>query len=306
MKGRIPISKAAAFTLGLVGAAMLAMAGGCAFQQEKDQLGQSGQSIAEFGDPAAQCWVLAQGPNNNDLGSVCIENDATDIDVTYTTHEPCLLTQVHVCADTVNYPWTPPGQCPYKAEFNDNPVLSYTISIPLSDFPEAVCDETLFYIQAHAQLSCLGAEESAYGGAFKGKIEYIPQCEEEEEGCTLTQGYWKNHPGDWTNVVLNLGGVDYAQAAALTVLKTPPKGDASLILAHQLIAAKLNIQVGGASSASISATVGAADAWLAVHVDADGWLPFSVPAGSAADAIAMAATLDDYNNGVIGPGHCDE
>ena len=30
-----------------------------------------------------------------------------------------------------------------------------------------------------------------------------------------------------------------------------------------------------------------------------------ISAGEAAQAIALASTLDDYNNGLTGPGHCD-
>lgn len=305
MKSRTSIPKTAGVVLGLVGAALLSLVGGCNQENDKDPVGQKAQAM---GEGEAQCWVLAQGPNNNDLGSVCVDNDATTLNVTFNSDEPCLLTQAHVCADTADFPWTPPGQCAYKAEFNDNPLTSYTVPIPLSDFPEAVCGETTFFIQAHAQLSCAGVEESAYGGSFKGKVEYLLQCVDGDEGCTLTQGYWKNHPEDWTGVVLSLGGVDYSQSSALSLLKTPPKGDASLILAHQWIAAKLNIGVGGASDSAIAGPLNDAEMWFLAHVDADGLLPFAVAAGSAegAEAVAIAAVLDEYNNGVIGPGHCED
>lgn len=258
-----------------------------------------------------QCWDLSQGPKNNDLGDVCVTNDGDSIDVTYTTNGACLLTQVHVCAATTDFPWSPPGQCAYKAEFNDSPTSSYTVSVPLSDFPAAVCDETVFFLQAHAALDCTasgGGQESAYAGAFKGNVAYTLQCPPPpEEGCTLTQGYWKNHPEDWGLSGVELGGVQYSQPDALAILHTPTGGDASLILSHQLIAAKLNINVGGASSSSVDATVAAADAWLAANADADGLLPFGVPSASAAgaDGVALSAILDDYNNGLIGPGHCE-
>ncbi|NUQ74024.1 MAG: hypothetical protein HUU21_10755 [Polyangiaceae bacterium] len=256
---------------------------------------------------AEVCWNLSQGPKNNDLGDVCISNDGDWIYVEYTTDGACLLTQVHVCAALSDFPWTPPGQCAYNAEFDQNPASSYTVTIPLSDFPGAVCGESTFFIQAHAALDCGGAQESAYAGAFKGNVEYVLQCVPEDEGCTLTQGYWKNHESDWSSVDLGLGGVTYSHAEALAVLNTPVKGDASLILAHQLIAAKLNIEVGGASDGAVSDAIADADAWLAANADADGSLPFGVKAGSAAgaEAVALSAVLDDYNNGLIGPGHCE-
>lgn len=256
----------------------------------------------------SQCWDLSQGPKNNDLGDVCVANDSDTIYVSYSTDGGCLLTEVHVCAATSDYPWSPPGQCPYKADI-DPASTSYTVAIPLADFPGAVCGQTVFYIQAHAALDCTasgGGQESAYGNTFKGKIQYTLQCS--DEGCTLTQGYWKNHPEDWSSVDLTLGGSVYTHAQALALLKTPAGGDASLILAHQLIAAKLNIQVGGAGSSSVASTIAAADAWLAANADADGSLPYGVSPASAAGAVAvsLAATLDDFNNGVIGPGHCDD
>jgi hypothetical protein len=261
---------------------------------------------------ATECWDLAQGAKDNVVGQVCVSNDGENIYVAYTTDGGCLLTEVHVCAATADYPWSPPGQCPYKAEFNDSPTDAYTVTVPLSSFPDAVCDETVFYIQAHAALDCTaagGGQESAYGNTFKGKIEYTLQCVDEcGGGCTLTQGYWKNHPADWASVDLSLGGVTYSQAEALALLQTPTSGDASLILSHQLIAAKLNIGVGGASDAAVASAIADADAWLAANADADGALPFNVDAASAegSAAVTLAAILDDYNNGVTGPGHCGD
>ncbi len=45
---------------------------------------------------------------------------------------------------------------------------------------------------------------------------------------------------------------------------------------------------------------------IAANDDSDG-LPFDVDASSTAGAAAveLAETLDAYNNGDIGPGHCD-
>jgi hypothetical protein len=85
-------------------------------------------------------------------------------------------------------------------------------------------------------------------------------------------------------------------------MDTPPKGDASMILFYQLAAAKLNV-ASGASNAAVSGTIASADAWLSAHA---GPLPLHVPAASADGAIAvgLGGTLDQYNNGQIGPGHC--
>jgi hypothetical protein len=70
-------------------------------------------------------------------------------------------------------------------------------------------------------------------------------------------------------------------------------------LAHQLIAAKLNI-LNGADPSAAAAAIAAADAQIGALV-----VP-PVGAGYIHPSQTSATTqiLDDYNNGVIGPGHC--
>jgi uncharacterized repeat protein (TIGR01451 family) len=118
--------------------------------------------------------------------------------------------------------------------------------------------------------------------------------------CTYTQGYWKNHPDAWPVEGITIGGVTYTKAEAIAILNTPPDGDATYILAHQLIAARLNI-LNGADPDAVATTIVEADDWLATH-----------PLGSnpsnpdREEAIELSEILDDYNNGLIGPGHCDK
>jgi len=116
--------------------------------------------------------------------------------------------------------------------------------------------------------------------------------------CSLTQGFWKNHEEVWPVEELILGGNTYTKLELLVILGTSPRGDATYILIHQLIAARLNV-AGGADPTAIADTLVAADAWLAAN-------PLgSKPKGAARDAgVALASLLDDYNNGVTGPGHC--
>ncbi|HKZ47453.1 MAG TPA: SBBP repeat-containing protein [Thermoplasmata archaeon] len=114
-----------------------------------------------------------------------------------------------------------------------------------------------------------------------------------------TQGYWKNHPAAWPVPSLTLGTTTYTQAQLLVLLGTPTKGDASLILAHQLIAAKLNVAAGSNPAAAASA-ISNADSLLAAY---SGSLPYRVkPSGSAGQQmVAAASVLDDYNNGRLNP-----
>ena len=113
--------------------------------------------------------------------------------------------------------------------------------------------------------------------------------------CTYTQGFWKTHPENWPVNSLTIGGVSYSKDQLIKIFNTSPKGDASYILMDQLIAAKLNL-ISGASDSAVASTISNSDNWLSVN-----------GLGSKSKdqtAINMANTLDQFNNGLIGPGHC--
>ena len=78
------------------------------------------------------------------------------------------------------------------------------------------------------------------------------------------QGFRKNHTTVWFSTItgLTLGTTLYTDAQLLTLLKTPVGGDASVNLAHQLIAALLSIQINNTSSSPISATIADANTLL--------------------------------------------
>jgi len=119
-------------------------------------------------------------------------------------------------------------------------------------------------------------------------------------GCTYSQGYWKTQ-GGWPVSGLTLGTVSYTDAELLSILNTAPAGNGLIILAHQLIAAKLNI-ANGASNAAIAGSITAADALIG------GLTVPPVGGGSLAPASTSALTqaLTDFNEGVTGPGHCPQ
>jgi hypothetical protein len=124
--------------------------------------------------------------------------------------------------------------------------------------------------------------------------------------CTFTQGYWKNHPDAWPVTSLTIGGVTYSEADLLAIFAMDPGSDASLILAHQLIAAMLNQAAAANPPAAVTQALGSAQAWMAANKDADGRLPYGTPPGSAAanQATALSSTLDSFNNGLAGVPHC--
>ena len=85
-----------------------------------------------------------------------------------------------------------------------------------------------------------------------------------------------------------------------SILREAHKGNGLVSLAHQLIAAKLNI-ANGADDSAIAATITAADALIGALV-----IP---PVGTGSLSPSQTSTLNDtlteYNEGAIGPGHCD-
>ena len=136
-------------------------------------------------------------------------------------------------------------------------------------------------------------------------------CPPQEEGqCTYTQGYWKTHgpvgcakgnnSNEWAVTSLTLGTVLYTDAQLCTIMNTPVAGNGLISLAHQLIAAKLNI-ANGSSNAAIAAAITAADAMI-------GGLKVPPTGGgvlSPATVSSLVTQLTNYNEGLIGPGHCD-
>ena len=120
-------------------------------------------------------------------------------------------------------------------------------------------------------------------------------------GCTYTQGYWKTHsmagpaPYDagWQNLA---GGLEHntvfynSGKTWLELWKTPVKGSAYVQLAHQYMAAKLNVINGASAPANVTAAIAAAESY------------FATGTGSIA---GLAALLDEFNNGLVGPGHCE-
>ncbi len=121
------------------------------------------------------------------------------------------------------------------------------------------------------------------------------------DGCSLTQGFWKNHPEDWPVESLTLGTVPYTKAQCIQILQTPVKKNGLVALAHQLIAAKLNV-IENADSSCISTYITQADALIG-----DLSIP-SVGNGklTTKQASFLNNVLDDFNNGRLCAPHCDD
>lgn len=120
------------------------------------------------------------------------------------------------------------------------------------------------------------------------------------EGCTLTQGYWKTHNVEGrakTDPWPLSEDTELCDQRWVDILWTPPKGDAWYILAHQYIAAELNVASGASTDAELDAALDDAEALL---------IQCSIAPEDRDEAIALSGLLDDFNNGLVGPGHCDD
>jgi hypothetical protein len=136
--------------------------------------------------------------------------------------------------------------------------------------------------------------------------------------CTRTIGYWKTHAGfgpqadqvsQYLPQWLGMGGgaksmfvntnVKANQVLSQNVYGKSSNGITKLYA--QLLAAKLN-GAAGASITSISAQVSAADAFLATH-DWHDWSSLSL--ADQLTVMALQSLFDQYNNGLVGPNHCN-
>jgi len=112
----------------------------------------------------------------------------------------------------------------------------------------------------------------------------------------LTQGFWKNHQSAWADGSgMTLGSTFYTNAQLVAILQTPVRGDASVSLAHQLIAANLNV-LSGTDPSPIQTTLDDANNLLGSGIVPERISPSS-PIGQ--QMINDESVLDDFNNGGI-------
>lgn len=140
------------------------------------------------------------------------------------------------------------------------------------------------------------------------------QC---ETGCTLTQGYWKTHskygPASKPDAAWNLlpGGLGpdttffLSGATWYQVFWTPVAGNQYYALAHQYMAARLNVLNGSSVPSSVASAIASATSLFQTYT------PAQIGALKGSNAlrqqfVSLAGTLGSYNEGAVGPGHCDE
>ena len=127
------------------------------------------------------------------------------------------------------------------------------------------------------------------------------------QGCTLTQGYWKTHskygPAPYDDTWAKIGEDTLffnSGKSWMTLFKTPPKGgDAYLQLAHQYMAARLNVEAGASVPPDIAVAMAGAEAMF-------NSVGSSFNKTQTTQAREYAGALGSYNEGAFGVEHCSE
>lgn len=139
-------------------------------------------------------------------------------------------------------------------------------------------------------------EGSGFGGSFasswsadraKGDVGPQPPVPSQPPH---TIGYWKNHPEVWPVTSMVICGNSLTQSELISILAAPPRGDVTIIMGKQLIAARLNIAVGNSCPLTTNA-----EAWLCSH----GGIGASRKQWDGGEDLKNA--LDEFNNGT---GNC--
>lgn len=135
-------------------------------------------------------------------------------------------------------------------------------------------------------------------------------------GCTLTIGYWKNHAGfgpqaDMVTPLLpQYLGSQVVSTSGQAVQFLGFYGSNNIFSASnginklyaQLLAAKLNIDA-GADGSAIAATISMADVKLSTW-NSTSWAGLSKANKNL--VLLLVSNLDQFNNGLLGPGHCSQ
>ena len=192
------------------------------------------------------------------------------------------------------------GQCSPIAKIPPAAADDVIVTVRENSSASYKLDHLMLGMGAQSPQKITGTSSVSFEGVHGANVVFhnVPVTPPTSSGCTYTQGYYKNKGSG----LLPGGNFFLSGQTWLSVLETPPtQGNAYYILAHQYIAAVMN-----AKSASVPANVAAAIASATTYFGKA--TPASWSAGGAYtkdQLTGWADLLDAYNNGRLGPGHCD-
>ncbi len=292
------------------------------YASNKNYAKSNARSIASSSNCPGYSSIIYGGQTYN-TGTIQVTNDMNYVNVNLAsnTSSNWLIKAVHIYIGQGPIPTNAqgvpaPGQFPYKEEF-ETLQSGLTYEFPLADL--AIECGTKVNMAVHTVMVRLGSsgevlqEETgwAYGpNAFDStrwgwSFDYTLCCDQpNNEGCTLTQGYWKTHSkyAKLRNLKINWPVSEDTLLCGKTwysILNTAPKtGDAWTILAHQWIAAKLNKAMGASSEDMVQTALVSGESMLTSNCS-------GISSEQRQTALEYSLILDNYNNGIIGPGHCE-
>lgn len=261
------------FRATITATALAAMLSGCGSTEIREA------PVTVSAEPMVDLHPLSLGEANKIVGEVSLRNDAQTLFVTVTAHPGATVSDLRVCLGPSAFRYVAPESCGYRALLSGE-VSKGTVAIPLADLHEPLFGDVL-YVQAAAAIVESGAATGwAYAGTFKGRVGYtVAGGETVQAGaCVMSAGEWAGEKAEWPESSLTLGGSDYRKDELLDLLARPVDGDASVALAKQVVAARLNQAAGAQLPVGVAAALDMMDAWMAAEADADGTLPFQVKA----------------------------
>ncbi|MEP7170891.1 MAG: T9SS type A sorting domain-containing protein, partial [Bacteroidota bacterium] len=131
-------------------------------------------------------------------------------------------------------------------------------------------------------------------------------CSYAEFPCQHSKTYWKNHNDEWAlnSVPMKLGTTHfYGQNKLLNLLNKPINGNASTVLAKQLIAAKLNVAQGSETTPIYSVINAANDLIGNRQLPIQPGISFFSSEGI--QMLALSLQLASYNYGVLNTKPCN-
>jgi uncharacterized delta-60 repeat protein len=148
-------------------------------------------------------------------------------------------------------------------------------------------------IAVQADDKIVAAGSASFGGFF-ALARYLGGPAPVAPSCPHSAGFWKSHRSEWPAASLTLGSESYSGDELAALLTKPVRGDASVLLARELIAAKFNA-ASGAESEDLATEIGAADRLL---TGLAGRLPLGVSPSSplAHSMLVSAGRLASLNN----------
>lgn len=223
---------------------------------------------------------------------------------------PGQFTDVRVSAPAVGATSLVTGGATFVVDLQpDAATFDWSATTPVAFVAATAVQDSNVYV--YAPPATAGQGLVAWSGRPLTQVLFcLPASAPPAAGCTLTQGYWKTHgeegpaPYDprWRNLGALGGETPFFLSGQtwLELFRTPVQGSAYVALAHQYMAARLNV-LAGASPDALGDALDLAGAFFAANGPEAALAP-----DRRSELVALAGLLDRFNRGELGPGHCDD